>query len=181
MAEEGVDVGAEGGAALDPSFLPPATPPPATPPPVPAAVVAAAVGGMPGMDPLSRVGTPSRERKELWELLNLPEVCPLAARTRVYYGADPLTLEPRATGAGIFWRLAQAAGGHTIDENDQKCNEPGKGTRGRPPRHAADLLGVHRREHILCLHSEKNVHCARTAARRDPTVARRDGKLAGTV
>lgn len=44
--------------------------PPVTPPPVPAAALA----GMPGLDPLSRVGTPSRERKELWELLNLPEV-----------------------------------------------------------------------------------------------------------
>ena len=51
---------------------PPATPPPATPPPVPAAVLA----GMASSDSLSRVGTPSRERKELWELLNLPEVRP---------------------------------------------------------------------------------------------------------
>ena len=49
-----------------------AGPPPATPPPVPAAVLA----GMASSDSLSRVGTPSRERKELWELLNLPEVRP---------------------------------------------------------------------------------------------------------
>ena len=71
MAEGAVDVGAEGGEdAAAPDFRPPATPPP-----VPADVAAAvAAGGMPGMDPLSRVGTPSRERKELWELLNLPEV-----------------------------------------------------------------------------------------------------------
>lgn len=57
--------------------------PPATPPPVPAAALA----GMAGLDPLSRVGTPSRERKELWELLNLPEVrvsrVVLCARARV--------------------------------------------------------------------------------------------------
>ena len=49
-----------------------AGPPPATPPPVPAAVLA----GMASSDSLSRVGTPSRERKELWELLNLPEMRP---------------------------------------------------------------------------------------------------------
>ena len=64
MADDAVEVATEPAEELDAGAIQP----PATPPPVPAAVLA----GM--LDPLSRVGTPSRERKELWELLNLPEV-----------------------------------------------------------------------------------------------------------
>ena len=69
MADDAVEVASAPAEEVDAGPIePPATPPPAAPPPVPAAVLA----GM--LDPLSRVGTPSRERKELWELLNLPEV-----------------------------------------------------------------------------------------------------------
>ena len=59
-------------AELPPQATPPKTPdampgsngPPAVPPEVQAIIA---------QDSLSRQGTPSRERKELWELLNLPE------------------------------------------------------------------------------------------------------------